>query len=95
MNSHEPDFANEAWQKVLTAKFVGLGAFNYSAIPRYGARRSKLADGNRNSNSQACIKAVVPYEVAECIMDYLQTVSRDHRVTACLETVEVLKRDGF
>lgn len=41
------------------------------------------------------LEAVVPYEVAESIMDYLQTVSREHRLTACLETVEVLKHDGF
>ena len=55
----------------------------------------RLASADDASYSQMRLEAVVPYEVAESIMDYLQTVSREHRLTACLETVEVLKHDGF
>ncbi len=87
--------ADSALQEGLAAKFVELGASGYTAIPCYGAGRTTLWQGNGASNSQTRIEAVVQYEVAESIMDYLQTVSRDNRVTACLETVEVLKYDSF
>lgn len=82
-----------ALQEQLTARFVELGASGYTAMPCYGAGRTTLANGG--TNSQTRIETVVPYDVSESIMDYLQTVSRQHRVTACLETVEVLKHDGF
>ena len=87
--------ANDLLQADLTAKFVELGASGYTVTPCFGAGRSTPANGNDAANAQARIEAVVPYEVADSIMDYLNTVSRDHRVTACLETVEVLKRGGF
>lgn len=87
--------AESKLQAELTAKLVALGASGYTAIACHGAGRSPRADGNAVSNSQTRIEAVVPYEIAESIMDYLQTVSRDHRITACLETVEVLKQDSF
>ncbi len=87
--------AADSLKEELAAKFVDLGASGYTAIPCYGAGRTALWKGDGASNSLTRIEAVVQYEVAESIMDYLQTVSRDNRVTACLETVEVLKYDSF
>jgi len=87
--------ASDSLQSDLADKFVELGASGYTVIPCSGAGRSTLGDGSQASNSQIRMEAVVPYDVAESIMDYLQGVSREHRVTACLETVEVLKRDQF
>lgn len=87
--------APDALLEELAGRFVELGASGYTAIACQGAGRSSLANGVGTHNSQTRIEAVVPYDVAEGIMDYLQGVSREHRVTACLETVEVLKRDSF
>ncbi|MDA1051787.1 MAG: SulP family inorganic anion transporter [Planctomycetota bacterium] len=87
--------ADSALQAELTAKFAEFGASGYTAVPCYGAGRSTLAHGNDSSNSQTRIEAVVPYEIADSIMDYLQAVSREHRLTACLETVEVLQHESF
>ncbi|MEX0820284.1 MAG: SulP family inorganic anion transporter, partial [Pirellulaceae bacterium] len=80
---------DSALQPELTGKFVELGASGYTTIPCSGAGRHAIANGIDASNSQTRIEAVVPYPIADSIMDYLQTVSRDHRLTACLETVEV------
>ncbi|MEO8495825.1 MAG: SulP family inorganic anion transporter [Planctomycetota bacterium] len=87
--------ADSALQNELSAKFVELGASGYTAIPCSGAGRSTLAIGNSAADSQTRIEAVVTYEVADSIMDYLRMVSKDNRLTACLETVEVLKQDSF
>jgi MFS superfamily sulfate permease-like transporter len=82
-------------QNELVDKFIELGASGYTAIPCAGAGRTALANGRGATNSQTRIEAVVPYEVADDIMSYLQGVSRKHRVTACLETVDVLQQDRF
>ncbi len=82
-------------QAELAAKFVELGASGYTAIPCSGAGRSTLAEGNGATNSQTRIEAVVPDAVADSIVSYLQTISREHRVTACLETVDVFRHDSF
>ena len=82
-------------QEELAAKFVEFGASGYTAISCSGAGRTALANGTGATNSQTRIEAVVPYAVADNIMSYLQGVSRDHRLTACLETVEVLQQDRF
>jgi len=87
--------AESAMQDELVDKFVEYGASGYTAIPCSGAGRSTLAEGNGSATSQTRIEAVVPYAVADSIMTYLQSISRDRRVTACLETVDVLQQDRF
>ena len=82
---------------LLAAGIVELGASGYTAMPCHGAGRSTLVEGNGSRrNSQVRLEAVVPGEVAERILDYLRTeFSREHRVTACVENVEVLSEVGF
>ncbi len=89
--------AGEDLEKEITDKFVELGASGYTAMPCHGAGRSTLVEGNGSRrNSQVRLEAVVPGEVAERILDYLRTeFSREHRVTACVENVEVLSEVGF
>jgi hypothetical protein len=46
--------------------------------------------------SQVRIEVVTPPEVAEQILEYIhRNISLDHAVTACIETVEVLRREQF
>lgn len=87
--------ASQALKEELTAKLVELGASGYTAMPCSGVGRRGLVDGVIESTAQTRIEAVVPHDVAESIMSYLQTVSREHRLTACLETVEVLQHESF
>ncbi len=87
--------AGDSLQGELAAKFVEFGASGYTAIACSGAGRTELASGNGSANSQTRIEAVVPYDVADNIMSYLRSVAREHRLTACVETVEVLEHDSF
>ena len=58
------------------------------------ARRCPAA-GERD-NSQFRIETVVAPEVAERIFDYLRAdVAPKHKITSCMETVEVLRQDDF
>jgi MFS superfamily sulfate permease-like transporter len=91
----DSDFAD-----VLSGKFVEFGASGYTSIPCWGAGRRELACGDVKigaaQNSQVRLEAVVPENVADRILAYLRTeVSPSQHITACLETVEVLRRDQF
>lgn len=88
--------ADASLEEPLVSKFVELGASGYTAIPCYGAGRSILANGNGPTNSQVRIEAVVSKDVAEQILYHLRTeIIPDNRVTACSETVEVMRQDDF
>ncbi len=88
--------AEEALEQELTDKFVELGASGFTAIPCHGGGRTALANGNGENNAQLRIEAIVPNEVANRIVDYLRIdISPNHHVTACIETVEVLRHDNF
>jgi len=80
-------------QDRLAGKLVELGASGYTSIPCTGAGRSTKDNGSRNSQTR--IEAIVPDDVAASIMDYLQQLSREHRLTACLESVEVIQHAAF
>ena len=82
-------------QAQLTAKFVEAGASGYTTIPCSGAGRSTFGKGAEESVAQTRIEAIVPYEIADRIMDYLQSMSYENRLTACMETVEVLQHGSF
>ncbi len=88
--------AEESLEQKLSRKFVELGASGYTAIHCHGAGRTALTEGNGEHNAQIRLEAVVPLVVADRILDYLRAdVSPHHRVTACAETVEVLRQDDF
>jgi MFS superfamily sulfate permease-like transporter len=92
--------AEEHLERELAAKLVALGASGFTVIPCHGMGRTLLEESNGDvavatTSTQVRIEAVVPREVAESIMDFLQLLSREHRLTACQETVEVLQADRF
>lgn len=88
--------ADSSLEAQLTERCIGLGASGYTSILCRGAGRRSLADGGTASNSQVRIEVVAPPETAELILDYVRReISLEHAVTACIETVEVLKRDQF
>jgi len=83
-------------ERELTDRCIELGASGYTSIPCRGAGRRAAQPGGVATNSRVRIEVVVPIEVAELILDYIhREISLEHPVTACIETVEVLRRDQF
>ncbi|MBT4725701.1 MAG: SulP family inorganic anion transporter [Planctomycetaceae bacterium] len=88
--------ADESLEESLIREFVKLGASGYTSIPCHGAGRRSLAEGDGSSSLQIRLEAVVLQEVADQILDYLRAeVAPNHRITACVEAVEVLRQDNF
>jgi MFS superfamily sulfate permease-like transporter len=88
--------ADSTLEAQLTERCIELGASGYTSILCRGAGRRSLADGGTAPNSQVRIEVVAPPETAELILDYIRReISLAHAVTACIETVEVLRRDQF
>lgn len=87
------DAVHERW---LEEEFVKRGATGYTAIPCMGAGRRQVVGNEAASNSQVRIEVIATREVAERILDFLARSARpEHRITACIETVEVLRMDQF
>lgn len=88
--------ADEMLEQELTERFVELGASGYTAIPCYGAGRTRLSKGNGEHVAQVRLEVVVPPDVSNQISEYLRTeVLPKHRITACTEAVEVLRESKF
>ena len=88
--------ADSDLESQLANRCIELGASGYTSIPCRGAGRRTLAKGSTACNFQVRIEVVAPAEIAEQILEYIhREISLDHAVTACVETVEVLKRDQF
>lgn len=83
----------EEW---LEGKFVDLGASGFTSQPCSGAGRRELQSGGKNSSSKVRIEIVMPYSTCESALSFLrQDVLPQHAVTACVETVDVIRRDQF
>lgn len=83
----------EQW---LEEKFVELGATGFTSQPCSGAGRRNVQDGIVTSSSQVRLEVVIPHSTCENIMAFLRRdVLPEHRVTACVETVDVVRRDHF
>ena len=79
-------------ESTLPTRFRDLGASGFTVIPCHGAGRRDTAGGEQFVR----IEAIVPHDVAERILDMLHAdVAPHHRLTACVETVEVLRREQF
>lgn len=88
--------ADAELQDRLVNDFVRLGASGYTLIPCLGAGRRAIATGARPNASLIRIEIVVPRPVCDSVLDYLSyDILKDHHVTACVETVDVVKPDQF
>jgi MFS superfamily sulfate permease-like transporter len=88
--------ADSELESQLTDRCLGLGASGYTSIPCRGAGRRTAAEATAPQDSQVRIEVVAPAEIAEQILGYIhREISLDHAVTACIESVEVLRRDQF
>ncbi|MEQ8667792.1 MAG: SulP family inorganic anion transporter [Pirellulales bacterium] len=89
--------AHEDLEHTLEEAFIDRGATGYTVVPCRGAGRQDLIVTSLVENSaQVRIEVVVPPDVCEQLLAYLrQEILPVHRVTACVETVEVIRRDKF
>lgn len=87
------DGAIEQW---LEENFVELGATGFTSLPCSGAGRRELEGGVAAVNSKVRIEVVMSHQTCEAILSFLRSdVLPQHQVTACVETVDVVRRDHF
>jgi MFS superfamily sulfate permease-like transporter len=88
--------AEAALQDRLVGDITRLGASGYTLIPCVGAGRRDLAAGGPPRDSQIRIEIVTPRSTSDAILDYLRRdILKDHQLTACVETVDVVNPDHF
>jgi hypothetical protein len=88
--------ADVALRDRLVSDIVRLGASGYTLIPCQGAGRRVIAAHGDPVDSLVRIEVVVPLPVCDALLDYLRRdILKDHHVTACVETVDVVKPDQF
>ena len=79
----------------LQTEFVARGATGFTAFSAKGAGRTALRDRG-GPQDVIRIEVVVANEVADAIVDFLrEDVMPRHRVTACVETVDVVSPSQF
>lgn len=89
-------FADSEIQRWLEEAFVERGATGFTSIPCSGAGRGELEAGPLTSDAKIRIEVVMPHATCEKVVDFLrQQVLPKHRVTACVETVDVIRREHF
>jgi MFS superfamily sulfate permease-like transporter len=88
------DVAIEEW---LEEQFVALGATGFNSLPCRGAGRRDLEQGVLlASDSKVRIEVVMTHQTCEKILRFLRLeVLPNHHVTACVETVDVLRLEQF
>ncbi|MCH7990179.1 MAG: SulP family inorganic anion transporter, partial [Planctomycetes bacterium] len=88
--------ADAALEEQLESEFVKHGATGYTAILCTGAGRHGLEKGEASRSAQVRIEIVIPENVCEDILSFIRTeFLPKHRVTACVETVDVVRPDHF
>ena len=88
--------ADEKLLDRLIENFVRLGASGYTYVACSGAGRRVLAAGGNPHGDQVRIEVVIPRDVCDAVLDYLRRdILKEHHVTACVETVDVVKPDQF
>ncbi len=88
--------ADEVLEDWLVEMFVSLGATGFTSQPCRGSGRHDLVDGKIQKRSQVRIEVIVTQAVSEDILAFLQReVASSHRITACIETVNVVRVGDF
>jgi MFS superfamily sulfate permease-like transporter len=83
----------EEW---LASRFVQLGASGYTVVECKGAGRTVLMGNTVKPGRQVRIEVIAPHETTEAILAFLaHEVMGAHSLTACVETVDVLRLDAF
>ncbi|MCA9036611.1 MAG: SulP family inorganic anion transporter [Planctomycetaceae bacterium] len=88
--------ADASLEDTLEAGIVNCGASGYNTIPCQGAGRHDLERGHDTKSACIRIEVVATHRVADAILVWLQNeILATHNVTACIETVDVVRATDF
>jgi nitrogen regulatory protein PII len=83
-------------ERQLEHRLIELGATGYTAIACHGMGRHDLNDASEVPAPRVRIEVIAPPRVVDRMLDYLsQEIMPKHFITACAETVDVLRLDSF
>jgi hypothetical protein len=86
------DASLEEW---LLEQFIACGASGYTTMPCSGAGRRQRKEG-RPKSTQVRIEVIALPKVCDSIIDFMRReILDEHRVTACVETVDVVRVGHF
>lgn len=86
----------ENLEESVSAKLLELGASGYTSLPCYGTGRSSNGNDKPKTAAQFRLESIVTRNSAENILDYLRReIESQHKVTTCIEEVDVLTPDRF
>jgi MFS superfamily sulfate permease-like transporter len=81
-------------EKELERSLIEKGATGYTAVPCHGIGKHDLYSST--SSAVVRIEVIAPPEVIEQMLEYLAgEIMPKHRITACVESVAVLRLDAF
>ncbi|MEZ6134448.1 MAG: SulP family inorganic anion transporter [Pirellulaceae bacterium] len=88
--------ADESLEDWLVGMFVSHGATGFNSQACHGSGRHDIVGGRIQKRPQVRIEVIVTHEVSESILGMLQReVAPEHRITACIETVNVVRVGDF
>jgi MFS superfamily sulfate permease-like transporter len=88
--------ADESLEQWLVEEFTQCGASGYTATLCSGAGRRQLVSGMPGKSDQVRIEVIVERDVCDAILDFLRRgILSEHHVTACVETVDVVRAGHF
>ncbi|MEZ6127874.1 MAG: SulP family inorganic anion transporter [Planctomycetaceae bacterium] len=88
--------AEESLQDLLEDLIVASGASGYTVLPCSGAGRQDIEGGRRRKKACIRIEVVATHRITEDLMRLLRNeVLPTHNVTACVETVDVVRETDF
>jgi MFS superfamily sulfate permease-like transporter len=86
-----PDLASR-----LIRDIVHLGATGFTETHCFGAGRRSVDHNELTAREQRELVFIMPTEVCDAVIEYLRTsILPQHRITACVETVEVVRITSF
>ena len=88
--------ANQSLRYWLIDEFVKCGATGYTVTPCTGAGRRNITNDCVAEDEHIRIELIAPDDVCNAIIDFLRRdILSDHQVTACVETVDVVRVGHF
>lgn len=89
--------ADQSIEHWLEEHFIELGATGFTSLTCRGAGRREIEQGGvATTQSKVRIEVVLPQSTCEQVLTFLrQEVMNEHQVTACVETVDVVRPNHF
>ncbi|MCA9079269.1 MAG: SulP family inorganic anion transporter, partial [Planctomycetaceae bacterium] len=87
---------NSELETPLEEELAQRGVTGFTVIPCRGAGRRDLASGNFSGEEMVRIEVIVPDDICRALVRFIQVeLKPEHRITTCVETVEVVRQDDF